>query len=512
MIYAEAEFIERVANAVSINRNVVFLLGAGVSLPDGSGFGVPGTEAIVETIKNRLGKNFMPTSSYQDAFDQIIRKMGQDTANDVIRESVARARKDADAVITGLGKKQYVDIEQLELENDKWHIPAGIFSIASLCAHFPKSFGRTVLTTNFDPLIEIALSRQRTPWFSNALHADGSLLYLRGVGTHVVHLHGHWWGSDTLHTPIQLLAKRPQLMASIEKLLENSTIVVVGYSGWQDVFMTTLKNILEKNSTNVDILWGFYEADVEKIMTNYSHVLETLKPGLGRRSWLYSGVSANSTLPQLFDKIVSEKPAEDMSTFLSRVEMARSGFVRYSGLGKPWGNVDSSLGDYLKLLTLIDERKAIEAALFAVEYLLPDLERQPVHSTPVNSDLKWIREAIEKCKLLIGGTVTYRVWLEGAVIDMNNAPQKDTSLTSKDKTTLMAASDAVCACLAYTASSKRYSPVCYMSVEDSWPVSALVAKSIHAAARTVHDDDSALWGYLTRRLLGGNDHLNRFRN
>lgn len=492
------------------DRKVIFLLGAGVSLPDESGLGVPSTGAIVNAIEQRLGTSFTVTSSYQDAFDQIIAKRGQDAANAVIRESVIQARTDTALVTPRLKKMALADIAELELENNKWHIPIGILSVASLCAHFPKHFGRTILTTNFDPLIEVALSRQLTPWFSNALHADGSLLYLRGVGTHIVHLHGHWCDSDTLHTSTQLLAKRPQLTASIESLLSNSTVVVIGYGGWEDVFMTTLKNILEKNNANVDILWGFYESDANKISTNYSHVLEMLQPAISRgRGHLYLGISANSTLPNIFNTTVNITPAEDIPTFLPRVEMTRSGFVHYPGLGMPWGDPKASLGDYLKLLSRIDERKALEAALFAVEYLLAELERQPVHSAPIDSDYKWIREAIMKSRELINENENDKIWLSGAVLDINKHINEDNTLTSKDKTTLIASSNVICACLAYVNSGK-FSPNPNTNFEDSLSVSVWVAKSIHAAARTVHDDDSALWGYLTRRISGGYDHLSRF--
>src|SRR5262249_6155388 len=157
---------------------------------------------------------------------------------------------------------------------------------------------------------------------------------------------------------------------------------------------------------------------------------------------------ADHALSEIFRLATGSKPAQDLSVFLSRVELARTRSVHYPGLAEPWGTPNTSLGDYLKLLAILDLRKAVEAALFAVEYLLPELELQPVNSVPVNSQFAWIRDAINRSRVLLDSGNRYDPWLSGAVSDMHNEMSKNQALNSKDRTTLLAAAHAVCACLA----------------------------------------------------------------
>ena len=504
---SEQDFAIRVSTAVlSKQRPVVFLLGSGATLADHSGFGVASVADIEKLVEKQLGADYKTSKSYQDAFKQLLQKRGQDAANRVIQEAVIRSRTDYKNLQQRISDFSSKEFEQLESENQKWHVPIGILAIASLCAHFPSKFGHAILTTNFDPLLEIALSRQRTPWYSSALHADGSLLYIRGVGTHVIHLHGHWWGSDTLHTSHQLTAERPQLSGSLRKLLKDMTLVVIGYGGWDDVLMSTLCSVLKSNDTDVDILWGFYSNDPQKLQRKYAHVIKSLQPAIDRgRAHLFQGICSDHTLPEIFRLATERKPAENLGSFLSRVEFTRTQSVEYPGLTKPWGDPNTSLGDYIKLLANLDLHQAVHAALFSVEYLLPQLERQDVHSAPQAKQFPWVREAIKKSLALLNGDNQHNFWLAGAVEDMFKEAN-NWDLNSKDQTTLRAAAQAVCACLAVASGNNEYE----YNYNNSYSTKVWLARSIHCSARTLHDDDGALWSYLARRLTGGYNHLWRF--
>lgn len=212
----EEALIERLAFSVGGSRPVVFMIGSGATMPRyGSGFGVLSSREIVEMIRQQHFPSgaLKEDSSYQEAFQTLIRKRGPDAANAVIRDALLKACR---------GQPEGLDdhsLAKLEADWTLWEIPKGLTALA---AHHPATFGRAFLTSNFDPLIEVALTRAGVPWHSTALHSDGSLLYLRGSGTSVVHLHGHWWGSDTLHTTRQLRTARPQLAASLKRMLAGS--------------------------------------------------------------------------------------------------------------------------------------------------------------------------------------------------------------------------------------------------------------------------------------------------
>src|SRR5437667_239493 len=76
----------------------------------------------------------------------------------------------------------------------------------------PRSQISPVLTTNFDPLIEVALRRAGGSPVRTVLEIDGRFdLTHVDIGQHIVHLHGYWSDGDTLHTPDQLERPRPLL-------------------------------------------------------------------------------------------------------------------------------------------------------------------------------------------------------------------------------------------------------------------------------------------------------------
>jgi hypothetical protein len=77
--------------------------------------------------------------------------------------------------------------------------------------------GDRVLTTNFDPLIEVAIRAAGGSCYSTRLDDDQPLNQTMGDGVHVVHLHGYWHGSDTLHRQSQLGRDRLQLRDSLRR-------------------------------------------------------------------------------------------------------------------------------------------------------------------------------------------------------------------------------------------------------------------------------------------------------
>ena len=87
---------------------------------------------------------------------------------------------------------------QLEADLDGWSLPIGVEALGVLLATRPASFGHRILTTTFDPLLEIAIRR-----------ADGSartVLPGRAVdpdpdGVDIVHLHGYWRPVDDTDAP-----------------------------------------------------------------------------------------------------------------------------------------------------------------------------------------------------------------------------------------------------------------------------------------------------------------------
>src|SRR5208282_2109427 len=158
-------------------------------------------------------------------------RLGLSIANEIVRKALLCARlvdsksgtPPSNALI---GTDE--DCRLLEVDS-QWAINPGTDAIGRLVAHYPEPFGRSLLTTNFDPLLEVAIRKAGGQYFKTTLHADGDLSQTEAVGCHVVHLHGSWCGSDTLHTTRQLQQSRPRLKASLAALLRDRLIVVSGY-------------------------------------------------------------------------------------------------------------------------------------------------------------------------------------------------------------------------------------------------------------------------------------------
>ncbi|MGW5961089.1 hypothetical protein, partial [Methylorubrum thiocyanatum] len=217
-------FLDQKAAAITLSKQIVkgekpviFMFGAGGSAPrlDSNKKpvtpGVPLTGEVVEIVARHLGVDPSSLGDYQSAFDKLIESdsKGKATldlrrANLVIREAVLRALRTPDPSLVKASGAQFT---ALEADPKQWWIPDAYRALALLGAHYPNAMGGMVLTTNFDPLIEVAMTHARSPWLATALHEDGSLQFTWGSGPHVVHLHGHWWNSDTLHTEVQLQTK-----------------------------------------------------------------------------------------------------------------------------------------------------------------------------------------------------------------------------------------------------------------------------------------------------------------
>ena len=321
----EATLLQRIGNATV--RGCVFLFGAALVAPaTDDGPGVPGVDGVVKMIRRRytqpddLAKldehlRVGTDNRYQAAFAHLHRTHGPDEVGRVIREAVLCARKSkdsdiADAVVRGEERACR------ELENDLtgWHLSAPVESIGQIAAAFPETFGRYVLTTNFDPLIETAIRRAGGAALRSALHSDGRFTNVDAPGCHVVHLHGDWFRSDTLHTPVQLLQDRPLLTGSLRRLLRTQTLVAIGYGGWDDVLTRALAEIVREDDSQFDILWAFYDRDADAIVKRYGALINSLRPGEARgRVTYYAGIDLTHTLPALWKRLASSRSTRAVS-------------------------------------------------------------------------------------------------------------------------------------------------------------------------------------------------------
>lgn len=296
------------------NKRIIFLIGSPVSASNDGGPGVADVDGVIDLIRHEFINDERATKAlmgdlesavgnpYQAAIGFLMGRRGQDTVNDLIRTAVLGSRSDASHAIGRL--KQVPDADKFaeELEKDirGWTIPQCQQELASLCVGVPRVFGQVQLTTNFDPLLSLALQNAGGHCYRSVLSRDGSLNQVQGDGCHIVHLHGYWRGVDTLHTPRQLTQDRPRLKASLSELLKNSILVPVAYSGWDDLFTRTLLDILNEDGARPEILWTYFGENDADLLAQNALQLDVFSAGINSgRLNLYKGVNCHELFSDL---------------------------------------------------------------------------------------------------------------------------------------------------------------------------------------------------------------------
>lgn len=302
-----------VERLTSNEREVVFLVGSALTMKRGDRPGVPTVPEMVDRVIARLGPRggdpfairrqrekdaedlrratAGKPDAYAVAFQRLLDLRGQDAVNALIEESVLEAR------LPGAPR-------QVSEHDGGWSLTPGVQALGELLAQCPR-FGSLVVTTNFDPLIEVAVQRAGGVCHFTAPAGDFDPGVAGGPGVHVLHVHGHWRQTDTLHTGWQLTTARPRLQAWLRSALRDRTLVVLGYGGWEDLVTSALAELALDGTAKPDVLWCFYEADEAVARAKYPSVLQRLEPlALAGRARFAVGVDLHVLLPEVLRRVV----------------------------------------------------------------------------------------------------------------------------------------------------------------------------------------------------------------
>ncbi|HEX8473543.1 MAG TPA: SIR2 family protein [Pyrinomonadaceae bacterium] len=292
---------------ITIARNadkpVAFLVGAPLS--EDSGGGVPGVSSMLALIRaevNATDSLQLPRydaalagkadgDAYQFALDWLQGNFGQSAVNRVVKTAVFKARKATSPT----------SFEGDGAAND-WHIPSGARQLAALVCAQRERFPGPILTTNFDPLLSLAIEENGGRTRLQVIQSDGGLAHnVKTVGViDIVHLHGYWRDSDTLHTPTQLTLPRPQLKASLQQILKQRTLIVAAYGGWDDVFARALAEVVVDDASQVNVLWCFRDTEAWEVERKYQPLLDRVAPAITRGRFLaYGGIDCHSIFGEI---------------------------------------------------------------------------------------------------------------------------------------------------------------------------------------------------------------------
>jgi hypothetical protein len=236
-------------------------------------------DIILDTVKkkdleleyNSIMDGLNDNEIYQKSFSFLADYTSQNTINEVIRKAVLQSTVDS----VNADVKDITQLKAIQKNVDEWVIPPATDSLSQILASENKIVG-PILTPNFDPLLSIGLTKYCQPHSRTVLHSDCSLNQHEPNGQHIIHFHGFWINTDTLHTPEQLGFDRPKLKASLANILKNKTLLVLGYGAWDDIFTEVLFELMNNDSDNLDIIWCFYEDDEHTIKNKYEHLITSV--------------------------------------------------------------------------------------------------------------------------------------------------------------------------------------------------------------------------------------------
>lgn len=302
----------------SHQRPVTFVVGSAVSArdPDVPGSrGVPDVSGMIDRIKTvfagdaeasaELEKKLLaePDQAYSTSMRFLLDWRSRDAVRTLLRDAVLEARKEPQPNRAWTGE----ELRQIdERDPDGWILPPGAKGLGTLLVKQAGKYPGPVITTNFDPLVSVAIQQAGGQPHHTVLANDGQVPgggYDSAIALHVVHLHGYWLGGATLHSTAQLTAPRPMLRQSLQSMFHERTVVVVGYGGWNDAFMRTLRAMLFDEK--IEIVWCCYEHQVDQLIRRYRALFESMQELIQRSQFrIYVGIDCRN----IFDLLLKGEP------------------------------------------------------------------------------------------------------------------------------------------------------------------------------------------------------------
>ncbi|MGW0414445.1 P-loop NTPase [Streptomyces collinus] len=288
-------------------RKISFITGSGVSLG-----AIPGVDGIVDKMRTiprlvqdkmlleRQLKGLSGGQKYQKAAATLKRIRGQDAVNLAIRLAVLDActglRQEQRTVLAEQGGRKA--LQAAEFDTGLWKLTPAVEHLGLLLRAMPAHRRGPVITTNFDPLLEIAVRKAGGRANVQYLDFDGRVQHTEDEdAVNIVHVHGYWREGDTLHTLDQLTAERPELTDSLRSALRDHAVVVVGYSGWEDAFSRSLlERVRAKDHLGIDLIWCSYK----KLAAAVEEAPLLLELQKAPRWTFYEDIDAHRTFPKLF--------------------------------------------------------------------------------------------------------------------------------------------------------------------------------------------------------------------
>ncbi len=290
-------------------REIAIVVGAGLS----SEAGIPDATVTLEQFRlemrerglgERLERELVAepnADDYHVALDFIQTHAGTWLVDLLIAEAVRNARRpDAPSSFNGDGDPSH------------WQLPRSAVGLTRLLCKYPHVFRTPVLTTNFDPLLSLALAAEGVEQLPSIVHFDGWSPPLHG---YVLHLHGYWRGDERgRHRPTHLTGC-PRVEALIESKLRGSTVLVVGHGGRAGSLMRAFARLASEPNGGTKLLWCFHASE-DQVRAQDPQLLAQLE-SWGARA--YFGVDVHQLFEDLTFEPSSDRTSSPPETIINEV-------------------------------------------------------------------------------------------------------------------------------------------------------------------------------------------------
>lgn len=273
---------EKLLKRIQKSEPFSLVLGAALTA-EIDGKGIPGVDRVPDFVLSYIKQNddeedyyeqIGSTTSqekYQASIKYISETYGQNAVNEIISNVVQ---------------------SNIDKSTGKSYIPPSVKGLVKL---IEIGKVKTILTTNFDTLIEEELDNLGINHNSISIVSDSTIPKNSNDLPTIVHLHGKWSEGDTMHTESQLRNNREKIQNSIRNIISKDNVYIMAYGGWEDSFTRTLASIVHDNDANYEISWCFYDTNAEYLDSNNTELFVKLSPAADRgRVKFFKGINCHT--------------------------------------------------------------------------------------------------------------------------------------------------------------------------------------------------------------------------
>jgi hypothetical protein len=318
----EAALIHRVRERVRVEDEITLIVGSGVSA--GAVPRIGGVLRIADQYARgrsddgglrralQQAREALPGDAVAEVYAEYLRVFSEWVSGsefDVIaQQAVLQAYRPPDRMASPLashGLWQRIRLplgERLENDLGSWQLPLGVHAAGHLLTRRPEEFGHRVLTTNFDPLLEIAVRSAGGQAITLPLDARPGRATTAGEdgAVRVYHLHGFWRptaqpGADRLlHDPAASADQLAGLAEATAGLIRGDTVLVLGAGDRSGTLAAALAAVVRQRG-RLRVLWAVHGGDAAAAALRR----DVLRDATGATVESFAGVDADRFLPAL---------------------------------------------------------------------------------------------------------------------------------------------------------------------------------------------------------------------